>query len=634
MTLSALIKNYEGEDRDLIEQAYAVAESFHHGQKRASGEPYIIHPLAVAAFLADLGFDAHTVSAGLLHDLLEDTPITKEGLERRFGTEVTKLVDGVTKLSAFSSRARERASISDLQTESLKKMFFAMAEDLRVIIIKLADRLHNMKTLGHKSPESRQRIAKQTMDIYAPIAARLGMGHLKGELEDLAFPYAYPTEYSWLKKTIKGKYEQRLKYIERTAPVVAKTLRDAGVTVLNVNSRAKRMWSLYSKLKRYDMDPDKVMDLVALRIVVPDVRACYEALGIIHAHYKPLPGRVKDYIALPKPNGYRSLHTTVFCEKGKIAEIQIRTPDMHDHAENGIAAHWSYAEAGKRSVSAKQQELAWVNQLKTHLKEIKSSQGLADLKIDFFKDRIFALTPEGDIKDLPENATPLDFAYAVHSELGHRTTGAIVNGRIVALASSLQSGDVVEIIKGKEARPNKDWLRIAITNQARKHIASWLKKHDPSMIVADGRIALNRELARMGLSLDKLNRRQILNATKAHSSKSLDDLLTHIGVGDYDAAVVARSIAPAQLLPQGIQRKIHRKGTGIKPTPTKATLSRIIIDQQPGLAYRVGHCCNPTAPSLIVGYLTLARGVTVHHHDCQNIKTASSKRLLVATWGE
>ncbi len=508
-------------------------------------------------------------------------------------------------------------------------MFFAMADDLRVIIIKLADRLHNVSTLKYKDAAARQRIAKQTMDIYAPIAARLGMGRLKGELEDLAFPYAYPTEYSWLKKRIKGKYEGRLRYIERTAPVVAKMLRDAGVEVLDVNSRAKRMWSLYTKLKRYDMDPDKVMDLVALRVVVHDIKSCYEALGVIHTHYKPVPGRVKDYIALPKPNGYRSLHTTVFCEKGRIAEIQIRTPEMHDHAENGIAAHWSYSEAGKRAVSAKQQELEWVNQLKLHLKNIKSSQGLADLKIDFFKDRIFALTPEGDIKDLPEGATPLDFAYAVHSELGHRTTGATANGRIIPLAAPLQSGDIVEIIKGKEARPSKDWLRIVKTNQAAKHIKAWLKKNDPGMIIADGRVLINRELGKMGLSLDKLNRRQLDSVLKASSSRTLDDLLTHVGMGDFDAAIIARTVAPSNLLPTAT-RKVHRKGTARATTVVLST--QIIIDKQPGLAYKLGRCCSPTSPAPIIGYLTVTRGVTVHHEDCANIKTAPSKRLLDAQW--
>lgn len=573
MVMIADIANrYEGTDRTLIERAYLLASRAHTDQVRASGEPYIIHPLAVAQFLAELGFDATSVAAALMHDVIEDSAITKLELEKQFGHDVAFLVDGVTKLSALSARDRQRISRgSDVQTESLKKMFFAMAQDIRVIIIKLADRLHNMTTLQYKDAPSRERIALQSMEIYAPIAARLGMGRIRGELEDLAFPYAYPAEYSWLKKTVRGKYEDRLKYIERTSPVVRHHLEQAGVTVVDMHARAKRMWSLYEKLKRYDMNPDKVMDLVALRVIVPDVKSCYEALGVIHTNYKPMPGRIKDYIALPKPNGYQSLHTTVFCEKGRIAEIQIRTPQMHDHAENGIAAHWAYAEMGKpKAVIAKQQELAWINKLKSFLKDIKTSQGITDLKIDFFRNRIFALTPNGDVKDLPEGATPVDFAFSIHSELGHRTTGALANGRIVPLDSALQSGDVVEIIKGKEAKPSRDWLRFVKTNQAAKHIRSWYKRHEDAVPIPE--IAIQ------------------------HTSK------------------------PKKIRPSS--------GNNLPSTG----LSSVLIDGQEGLAYRLGKCCSPTTKSAVIGYLTLTRGVTVHVAGCANIKTADIRRLLDARW--
>ena len=571
--LSDIVARFGLSDQTLIEQAFEFAQHGHEHQLRTSGEPYITHPLQVAAFLADLGFDAHTVAAALLHDILEDTPVTKEELEIRFGKEVAFLVDGVTKLSAITLRgtAKDKRAM-DLQSESLKKMFFAMAEDLRVIIIKLADRLHNMRTLKYLPSERRERIARETMEIYAPIAGRLGMGRLKGELDDLAFPFAYPTEFAWLKRTIKGKYESRLQYIERTAPVVKRRLLDANIPVIDIHARAKRMWSLYEKLRRYGMDPDKVLDLVAMRIIVPEVKDCYAAMGVIHAHYKPMPGRVKDFIALPKPNGYRSLHTTVFCERGRIAEIQIRTPEMHDHAENGIASHWAYSEAGKpMAVTAKQQELSWVNQLKNVLRDIKTSQGMADLKIEFFKNRIFVLTPHGDIKDLPEGATPLDFAYAIHSGLGHRTTGALCNGRIVPLSSTLQSGDVVEIIKGKDEKPSKGWLHIVKTNQAAKHIRSWHKRLDDASITEEA-------------STPKVMRAKRLRPTA---------------------------------------------GTG-QPT---AGLTSILIDGQHGLAYRLGKCCTPTTASPIIGYLTLTRGVTVHVTDCANIKTADKQRLLEARWG-
>lgn len=611
----------------LITRAYAMAEQCHAGQTRASGEPYITHPLNVARFLADMGFDAATIAAGLLHDALEDSHLTRAELERDFGSDVAFLVDGVTKLSAITLRGTHKnKKIADLQTESLKKMFFAMADDLRVIIIKLADRLHNMTTLKAKPAEDRVRIARETMEIYAPIADRLGMGRLKGELEDLSFPFVYPEECASLKRTVKHKYEDRLHYIERAAPMVRHHLITAGITVVDMHARAKRMWSLYQKLKRYEMDPDKVMDLVALRIIVPDVKSCYEALGIIHAHYKPMPGRIKDFIALPKPNGYRSLHTTVFCEKGRIAEIQIRTPDMHDHAENGVAAHWAYAEQGKHQhTSAKSNELAWVNQLKLVLRSIQSSAGMANLKIDFFQNRIFVLTPNGDVKDLPDGATPVDFAFAVHSELGYRMTGALVNGRIVPLTHALHSGDVVEVIKQKEARPSKDWLRFVRTTQAAKHIRSWLKKNDPSMAIDDGRELLDHELARGDLSVDRLNRQQINQLLDGTSAKSLDDLLTHISMRDFDATIVARILLPTVLPTQKSTAPIQR--------PTAPTLeTNIRISGQHGLAYKIGKCCAPLPADAIIGYLTLSRGVTVHKRACANIKTANERRLMDAQW--
>jgi GTP pyrophosphokinase len=620
---------FDDAGKALISRAYEAARDAHDGQSRADGSPYISHPLHVAHILADLGFDANTIAAALLHDAIEDTSLTRTRIEADFGTQVAFLVDGVSKLKTIQLRgtAKDKKAI-DLQSESLKKMFFAMAEDLRVIIIKLADRLHNMRTLEYKDPAARTRKALETLELYAPIADRLGMGRMKGELEDLAFPYAYHDDWLWLKKVVRGKYEDRLRYIERTAPVVRRHLTDGGVTVLDIHARAKRMWSLFRKLKRYEMNPDLVMDLVALRIIVPDIKSCYETLGVIHTHYKPMPGRIKDYIALPKPNGYRSLHTTVFCEKGRLAEIQIRTPEMHDHAEHGVAAHWSYTEAGKRAVTAAQQELAWVNQLKQYLKNIKSSQGMADLKIDFFRDRIFALTPHGDVKDLPEGATAVDFAYAVHSELGHRMTGAMVNGKLVPISHVLQSGDVIEIVRGnKEGKPSRDWLRFVKTSQAIKHIRSWFKKHDPSIAIDDGLELLNKELDKSGLSVDKLNRTQINKLLNNTSSKTLDDLLTHISMRDFDAATIARAIAPTVV--------VHHK-----PVFTGSTTSRsspgatVIIAGQPGLAYKLGRCCMPVAPDAIIGYLTISRGVTVHRTDCQNAKTARDERLLDAAWND
>ncbi len=471
-------QSYSDSDKKLIEKAFEVAKTAHAGQKRLSGEEYLSHPLHVAYFLSELGLDATTISAGILHDTIEDTLITHKEIEKEFGKDIAFLVEGVTKLSKieYSGNPNEKKSGTD-HLNSLKKMIFAMAEDIRVILIKLADRYHNMETLKYKDKVGQRKIALETLEIYAPIAARLGMGRLKGQLEDMAFPYVYPLEYSQLIKKVKEKYTDRIKYIERTKPVIKRHLTDAGIKILEMNSRAKHYYSLYGKMLRKEMDADKIFDLVAMRIIVPDINSCYEALGVIHKFYKPLPGLIKDYIALPKPNGYQSLHTTIFCEKGRVVEIQIRTENMHEYAENGIAAHWAYSEGGKKkSIMANVKEVQWVNQLKNFLKEAAPGEGLSNLKIDFFKHRIFALTPKGEVEDLPDGATPIDFAYAIHTDLGHMTKGAKINGKITTLDHELKNGDVVEIIKGKDKKPSFDWLKIVKTAEAKKKIRSFFKE--------------------------------------------------------------------------------------------------------------------------------------------------------------
>lgn len=486
---------FKDKDRILIGKAFSVAQEAHKNQKRFSGEPYINHPLSVAYFLSELGLDSTTVAACLLHDTIEDTSLTHTDLEKEFGKEIAFLVDGVTKLSKIeyldSSRNETSKSKADKKTHtdhlnSLKKMIFAMAEDIRVILIKLADRYHNMETLKYLNKADQKRIALETMEIYAPIAARLGMGRLKGQLEDMAFPYVYPTEYSEMMKKAKNKYKDVLGYIDRTKPLIKRQLTDANIPVLDMHSRTKHFYSLYQKITRKDKDLDKVYDLVAMRIIVPDIKSCYEALGVVHKHYKPLPGLIKDYIALPKPNGYQSLHTTIFCEKGKIVELQIRTDDMHEFAENGIAAHWAYGESGKaKTARANVKEIQWVTQLKKMLKDLRPGEGLANIKIDFFKNRIFAFTPKGDVKDLPEGATPIDFAYAIHTDLGHATKGAKVNNKIVPFDYELKNGDVVEIMKGKDQRPSFDWLKFVKTAEAKKRIKSWFKEREPEAEIVE-----------------------------------------------------------------------------------------------------------------------------------------------------
>lgn len=471
---------YKESDRKLLEKAFELAKSAHAGQKRLSGEEYLSHPLNVAYFLSELGMDSATIAAGILHDTIEDTTITYKDLEKEFGKDIAFLVDGVTKLSKieYDGNPNEKKSGVD-HLNSLKKMIFAMAEDIRVVLIKLADRYHNMETLRYQNETGQRKIALETLEIYAPIAARLGMGRLKGQLEDMAFPYVYPLEYSQLIKKVKEKYTDRLKYIDRTKPIIKRYLTDANIPIIEMNSRAKHYYSLYGKMIRKEFDIDKIFDLVAMRIIVPDIKSCYEALGVIHKFYKPLPGLIKDYIALPKPNGYQSLHTTIFCEKGRVVEIQIRTENMHEYAENGIAAHWAYSEGGKKkSVLANVKEVQWVNQLKNFLKESAPGEGLSNLKIDFFKHRIFAFTPKGEVKDLPDKATPIDFSYAIHTDLGHMTRGAKINNKIVPLHYELKNGDVVEIIKGKDKKPSFDWLKFVKTAEARKKIKSFFKENE------------------------------------------------------------------------------------------------------------------------------------------------------------
>ena len=489
-------------------RAHAFAERAHKGQKRKNGEPYFSHVVAAAENVAEWNLDEPTIAAALLHDTVEDTDVTLPDIKKTFGDEVAFLVDGVTKISKIKYRGVEP------QVENLRKMLLALSEDIRVILIKLADRLHNMRTLSSVPPQKQKRIALETMEIYSPIAYRLGMQHLSGELEDLAFPYIYPQEYTWLKREIKDAYEKRTEYLKRVRGILQEELDNSHLTPLFVDFRAKRYASLYKKLLRYDMDITKIYDLVALRVVVPDVSACYAVLGIVHKLWTPLPGRIKDYIALPKPNGYRSLHTTVICLDGTVTEMQIKTKEMHEEAENGIAAHWVYEQSkgGKgylerRSTQAHARELQWVEQLRNWQKEFTNPDEFMDsFKIDFLRDRIFVITPKGEVFDLPVGATPVDFAYQIHTDVGNSCSGARVNGKIVSLDWPLQSGNVVEIIIQKNKKPSASWLTFVKTASARGKIKAALKTTDslaasvrPSQtefrITADDRVGLMKDIS-------------------------------------------------------------------------------------------------------------------------------------------
>lgn len=461
----------------LISKAYDFSKQAHGAQKRASGEPYFTHIIAAAQNLLDWKMDEATIAAGLLHDTVEDTNVSLDEIKKEFGEKIAFLVSGVTKLGKIKYRGEEG------QAETMRKMILAMSEDLRVVLIKLADRRHNMQTLKALPPLKQKRIAQETMEIYSPIAYRLGMQRLSGELDDMAFPYLYPKEYRWVIENVADRYEQREKYLRKLQPVIECALKDAGVTSVSLDFRAKRYSSLYKKLLRYDMDLDKIYDLVALRLVVKTIEDCYATLGVIHKLWPPVPGRIKDYIAMPKPNGYRSLHTTVFCQDNKIVEFQIRTHEMHEEAENGVAAHWAYEQMKgasgykrRKASMAVGDERTWVGQLQAWHKDFTDPKEFIDsLKIEFFKDRIFIITPKGEVVDLPQGSTPIDFAYSIHTDVGNQCVGAKVNGKIVPLDYKLHSQDIVEIIIQKGKKPSGAWLEIAVTDSARSKIKLALK---------------------------------------------------------------------------------------------------------------------------------------------------------------
>jgi GTP pyrophosphokinase len=480
--IKTIRKNEPCADIDVVKKAYAFAKEAHSLQKRASGEPYIIHPIATAMTLAEMSLPIPIIVAGLLHDVPEDTSRTIQEIENEFGTDVAKLVAGITKLGKIKYRGMER------YIENLRKMFLAMAEDVRVVVIKFADRLHNLETLQAIPQKKQYRVALESLEIFAPIANRLGMGEMKGRIEDAAFRYVLPKEYEWTRNLIETSERQRQGYIDKIMGMVREDLHAAKLEVIDVHGRAKHLYSTYRKLLRNDRNIARIYDLMALRVIVPTVADCYAALGIIHGRWTPLKGRIKDYMAQPKPNGYRSLHTTVFCEDGEIVELQIRTPEMHQAAEYGIAAHWAYSETGKGEENEAESTVDWVAQLAEIQQELKDKKAflhsLEDLKIDVFRDRIFVFTPRGEVIDLPEDSTPVDFAYSIHTEIGNTCVSAKINDEAVPLSRTLKSGDIVEIITEKNRKgPNPDWLKFVKTQHAkskirqfaRAGIAAWIK---------------------------------------------------------------------------------------------------------------------------------------------------------------
>ncbi len=631
------VKKYQNNEEQLqiIEKAYQMAEKAHANQVRNSGEPYNSHPVNVALILAQMELDIPTLAAALLHDVVEDTQFTIEDIAREFGEEIAYLVDGVTKLSRIDFRSKE-----EQQAENLRKMFLAMGKDIRVILIKLADRLHNMRTLKHQPIHKQKEIANETMEIYAPLANRLGIFAFKWELEDLSFRYLKPEEYFNLTQRISMKRQERESFIQKVINILKEHLDEVGIKA-EIQGRPKHFYSIYKKMVTKNKDLNEIYDLIAVRVIVDSVKDCYGALGIIHTLWKPMPGRFKDFIAMPKPNMYQSLHTTVMGAMGEPFEIQIRTVEMHRTAELGIAAHWKYKEGGKSSKDF-EKRLAWLRQVLDWQTEVRDTIEFMDnLKIDVFSDVVFVFTPKGDVIELPAGSGPLDFAYRIHSEVGNRCIGSKVNGKIVPYEYVLKNGDIVEILTSKQANgPSRDWLKIVKTTQAKNKIRQWFRKEKREENIARGRELLERELKKQGLEVSEFFKNDNLQETaRRYSMKEPDDLLAALGEGTLNPVNVIAKVRD--------DRYKDKK-------PADVSLSQFILDDKKSVVNKIGgngvivkgvddvmvrlsRCCNPLPGDRIIGYVTRGRGVSIHRDDCPNAKyhlTEEAGRIVEVEWEE
>ncbi|HSR20281.1 MAG TPA: bifunctional (p)ppGpp synthetase/guanosine-3',5'-bis(diphosphate) 3'-pyrophosphohydrolase [Anaerolineales bacterium] len=649
--LSRLIKElpttYSPADRELVERAYAVAAEAHRGQKRISGEPYINHCIAVAQILAELRVPPEVLAAGLLHDTVEDTTVGLGQIQRDFGDAVASLVDGVTKLTNLPRVSRDdqhaedpqapnnsvpsaegpaRGRRTDMASETLRKTFLAMGEDVRVVLIKLADRLHNMRTLGHVSEAKRRRIAQQTLDIFAPLANRLGIWQIKWELEDLAFRHVNPERYKEIAEQLAERRPDRESQIqsilERLGELFEK--HDLGV---EISGRPKHIYSIYKKMREKGKAFELVRDVRAVRLIVPDIGACYTTLGLIHTHWRPIPGEFDDYIAAPKDNFYQSLHTAVIWDDGKPLEVQIRTPDMHQNAEFGIASHWRYKE-GTRRDQAYEERIKWLRNMMEWRSDVSdASEFVESMRSDVFQDRVYVFTPRGDIIDMPAGSTPLDFAYHVHTDIGHRCRGARINGKLVPLHRELKTGDQVEILTAKRGGPSRDWLNSNLgmvqTQRAKSKIRQWFKKEDYQQNLGQGRLVLERELQRLGVS-------QVNFETMARDLgfKTPDEMFVDLGTGDLSVGRVIRELPAAE--------ESGSLLTAAAATPETKPAGEVNIVGLKGLLTTLGRCCNPTPGDQIIAYITRGRGATVHRQDCPNILRLGREdreRLVRVDWG-
>ncbi len=632
--LETLKKNNNSDDLALVEKAYQYAESKHNGQVRKSGEPYIIHPINVAHIVADFGLDAHSVCAALLHDVVEDTEASYDDIKSEFGETVAMLVDGVTKLGKIQTSSKE-----EQQIENLRKMFFAMTKDIRVIVVKLADRLHNMRTLKYMPEEKQRYIARETLEVYAPLAHRLGMSKIKAELEDLSLRYIDPIGYYEIVDKINQKRSEREAFINEIIDILKPRLTEVLGFEPFIVGRAKHFYSIYRKMYMQNKTLEELYDLFAVRVIVDNVSQCYTVLGTVHELFKPMPGRFKDYIAMPKPNMYQSLHSTLIGTDGRPFEIQIRTHEMHYTAENGIAAHWKYKQGVKASDEI-DRKLEWIKQLLDIQKEGNAEEFMQALKIDMFSDEVFVFTPKGEVISLPANATPIDFAYSIHSAVGNRMTGAKANGKIVNLDYTLKNGDIVEVItsKSETAGPKRDWIKMCKTSQARNKINQWFKKVNREENIETGKEYLEKELKKNSLPLSFLDdKAQIAEIGKKYGFNSIDDILAGIGFGSPNGMrFVGRFITECKKKSATDEPMSLEELISMTPkAPEKANNSGVIVEGIDNCLTRFSHCCNPVPGDKIVGYVTRGRGVAIHRADCINIlnsTTADSGRLINVRW--
>lgn len=623
----AIQKYHPNPELSLVEKAYAFAENAHAGQVRASGEPYFKHVVETALLVAAMRLDIPSVIAALLHDTIEDCAVSRDDIEKEFTSDIADIVEGVTNLTRLEFESRE-----EKQAESFRKMLLAMAKDIRVILVKLSDRLHNMRTLDHLSEEKQRRKALETKDIYAPLANRLGLHWLKSELEDLSFKYLRPELYSQILARFDQDRAEREEYIQNTTERIVKMLEEAGVSA-SVKGRAKHFYSIWQKMERSNISFDEVNDALGFRVIVPTIRACYETLGVVHSQWKPVPGRFKDYIAMPKPNMYQSLHTTVIGSQGRRIEIQIRTPEMNRIAEEGIAAHWRYKE-GKTSAASF--DLQWVKDLVETQQYLKNpDEFIQSVKGELFPEEVFVFTPRGDLVRLPYEATPVDFAYAIHTDVGHTTTGARVNGTIVALNHVLENGDTVEVITQRNHVPNNDWLSFVRSTKAKQRIRAFLKSQEHAHSMAIGMEMLTKDLRKVKLSLRKLEKEgKLADIAQELNLRSEGDLYAEIGYGKIKSAKIL-----ARLLPEdkNIEEKLNKPQTPLQRIFQRAARASrqkvgVVVSGIDDILVRFARCCEPLPGDRIVGYITRGRGVAIHRADCSQIMKMDPQRQVPVAW--